>query len=765
MNTASSLLPRMITRGRDFEFLNAVKYNKKLLPAWQGLAEVDEQTHSWSALAPVLRNIIDLDPNDIASRIKLGRLLLVSGNLKDALQLVNEVKSDDSQNADLLALKAAILFKLKDSAGAVQNAQAALKIDPNNTSAMFVLAGNDFANGDTKGALSLLNDPAMSKSTDIGADLFKLRIFEKTQDLQQAEALLQKLIARYPNEASFKKELISLYLFQRRNDDAVKVQQAIVAANPKDTQAQLDLVSLLNATQGHAAAQHQLTGLISGGGDVFAYQIALAQLNFAQGDSAGATALLKKLINDSSSPDHVTTAQVTLATMYLRQKQIDEADALVADVLKKDGRNIAGLKLRAAIRMDRDQLDGAISDLRQALNDQPREVDLMSMLAVAYERSGSIDLAGKEFADAMQVSNFNPGVGLDYVAFLRRRGSLDQAEDVLNDLASRWPKNIAVLSTLAQVKLAHQDWAGAEEIAKRIKTLSTNQATADELLGAALAGGSKYNESMAAFEDAYKSDPSDPGPMAALVRAYVSGGKTDQAISFLQSVLKANPGNAQALILLGSLQLANKAPDQARQSFTTAIEKSPQNVMGYQALANYYISQKDYGNATKTLQAGLKQQPDSFALQLSSAGIAEVTGDYDTAISDYRALLEKNPGSIVVMNNLASLLADHRTDKASLDQAETLAQALQRSPVPQFKDTLGWVKYREADPKAALPLLESAATALPGVALVHYHLGMTYIATGQPEKAREQFKVALDHLTDHDLEAKIQAAQAKVNTQ
>ena len=48
---------------------------------------------------------------------------------------------------------------------------------------------------------------------------------------------------------------------------------------------------------------------------------------------------------------------------------------------------------------------------------------------------------------------------------------------------------------------------------------------------------------------------------------------------------------------------------------------------------------------------------------------------FDAAISEYQGLLAKDPGSLIVANNLASLLADHRTDKASLDQAEHWRQA------------------------------------------------------------------------------------------
>ena len=72
-------------------------------------------------------------------------------------------------------------------------------------------------------------------------------------------------------------------------------------------------------------------------------------------------------------------------------------------------------------------------------------------------------------------------------------------------------------------------------------------------------------------------------------------------------------------------------------------------------------------------------------------------------------MLNQQPGSLVAANNLASMLADHRTDKASLDQAQTLRCKSADSPVPQFKDTLGWVDYRQGDYKAAIPLLEAAA--------------------------------------------------------
>jgi len=744
------------------EFKNAIKLNKQLLPAWQGLAEVDEATQNWGELAAVLRTVVDLDPQNFAAKKKLARLLLRAGSFDEALNLVNQANELDGKDADIPALKSIILFRLKDSEGARREAEAALAINPKQPGAMVVLAADRLVRGDAKGALQILNSDAAAEANDLGIQLFKLKIFEQTQDLQQAESLLRRLVELYPDEPEFRKQLVKLYVFQHRPDEAEREERAIVGAHPDDSQAELELVQLLGVVRGPAAARQELVDRIKAGKDIFPYQIALAELDFSQGNFADSFQLLQGIINDQSSPDHVLAAQVKLAAMQLSRKQTD-AEKLVSDILRKDNRNTDGLRMRASIRMDRGELEPAINDLRQALNDQPRSLPLMLLLAVAYERSGSIELAEKQFSDATKTSNFDANTGLAYVAFLQRRGSTARAEEVLSQLASRWPKNTQVLTMLAQAKLTRQDWAGAQETAEAIRRIGNDRDSgiADQILGAALTGRNKYEESIAVLQSAYASAPAVGQPMVALVQAYMRAKQPQKAVAFLQNVLKANPTNAGAHTLLGVVELAQNAPNEAVKSFKEAIRVQPQDVAGYRGLANLYLTQRNADEALQVIRAGLQQLPDNAILHLELAGIYEQKADYEAAISEYESMLAKEPGSLVVLNNLASLLADRRTDKASFEQAKSLATSLRKSPVPQFKDTLGWVDYRQGDYKNAIPLLEEAAGGLPNGALVRYHLGMSYFAIGEPAKAAEQFKQALNQGPDDELKEKIEVALKK----
>jgi tetratricopeptide (TPR) repeat protein len=744
------------------ELRNALRLKKDMLPAWRLLAQTQEDTKAWGALTDSLRSIVELDPADTESRLKLTKLLLLGGSADEILKLADAAPEAESRNPEILALKAAAHYKLKDNAAAVSEAKEALSIDPGISDARVVLATDRIANNDAKGALQILESGPEPEQPDLGIALFKLKLFEQFGDAQKREALLRKLIASYPQETSFRRQLIRFYLDQRRPDEAEKELRAMIAATPESTDAELDLVRFLLATKGKKVARQELVGRIEAGGEVFRYQLALADFDFAQGDVSESERELQDLANHAGSPAQVLAAQTKLAEAYLSTNKASLAEPVISDILQKDGRNTAGLKLRASMRLDRGELEPAISDLRQALNDQPQSSDLMLLLALAYERSGSIELAEKQYADALRASNFNPTVGLNYVAFLQRRGSRARAEDVLTELSTRLPNNLDVLTALAQAKLSRQDWNGAQALAERIRKLGDTRTVAEQILGAAFVGMNKYNESITAFQNAVDAAPNALQPMIALIRALVRANQTDRAKALLQERLKANPDDGEMLVLLGTLQVATNNPAEALANFQLAIEKQPKDVIGYQAVGNLYLTQKKYDDALKIIRAGLQVQPDSAVLQLLLAGGLEFTGQYDAAIAEYEHMLAQQPGSLIVVNNLASMLSDHRSDKASLERAQSLAAVLRKSQVPQFKDTLGWVSYREGDYRTAVPLLEEAAAALPGSASVRYHLGMGYASVSNEAKAAEEFKAALRLAPDSDLEAKIRAALAKL---
>ena len=378
------------------------------------------------------------------------------------------------------------------------------------------------------------------------------------KNLEQVESVLRNLSSATRKRRLSERHSLSSIFTKTAPDDAEKELRSLAAANPTDVGAQMDVIRLLRTTKGPAAARQELEARIKKGGQVSEYQIALAEFEIGQGNVRDGVSCSRIWAAVKLPAKSALAAKIKLAEFYFGTKKFDEAETLVSQILREDSRNVSGLKLLAGIRIGRGQLDAAIADLRQALNDYPRSADLMLLLASAYERNGSIELADKQYADATKVSNFNASVGLNYAAFLQRRGTLERAEDILVELSKRSPNNLAVLSTLAQVRLARQEWIGAQEIADTIRRIGNDNGAADQILAAVFSGQKKYSESINVLEKAYVADPDDVVRMVALVNGFVKAQQDDKATTFLQTVLKSNPANAEAYVMLGSIQLPKK---------------------------------------------------------------------------------------------------------------------------------------------------------------------------------------------------------------
>jgi cellulose synthase operon protein C len=723
------------------ELLNAVKYKGDKIEAWRALAGVDERTKAGQALFQDLRRVVELDPKDLDARIKLARIMVDGGATDGAAKVIEAANEGDKPNAALHALKALIFLRTKDSSGAVREAQRALEIDPANIDALLIVAAKKISDGDADGALKMLSSTPVDAKDEYRVSLEKMQAFAKKGDLVQTEALLQKLIVINPQEPAFRTQLVQILIAQKRFDDAEKELRIAADAKPANTKATLDLVRFLISVKGANAGRDELASRIKAGGEVFDYEVALAELEFSQGNLDDAVKRLQRLANTASSPERKITAQNKLAEIYVNKVNFAAAGPLIEEVLQKDRRNTTALRLRATIRIEQGQFDNAIADLREALNDQPKSPELLLLMAAAYERSGKNELADRQYADALKVSGQNPAIALRYAAFLQRRGDNKHAEDMLADVAGTHP-TLDVVTALAKLRLAQKNWTGALALADALGKSKNGEVAADQIRAAAFAGQNKVEQSVAALEDAHKASPDAVQPVVLLATAYVKTGKPEKADALLQAIHQKFPNNAEVLVLMGQTKAAQKKDDEAVQDFKAAIEQQPKDPNGYSALTEFFANRKNYDQAIEVLQSGLKQQPTNINFRLSSAGLEILKGDQPAAIAQYQAILKDQPNSLVAINNLVSLILDYRTDKESLGRAYDLANALKGSNVPQFQDTYGWALYKQGDYKNALLSLEAAQVNMTNSAPLHYHLGMTYAATGQADKASEQFKAA-----------------------
>ena len=227
-------------------------------------------------------------------------------------------------------------------------------------------------------------------------------------------------------------------------------------------------------------------------------------------------------------------------------------------------------------------------------------------------------------------------------------------------MSSANPRNIQILSALAQTRLARKNWSGALAVADTIASLGDDHGLADQVRASALAGQNKIPESIAALEKAHASAPDAVQPVVALISSYVRLGKPDKAEALMNDMLGKYPDNSELLVLMGQIKLSEKKSDEALQFFKSAIAKKPKDSNGYSALSDFYVRQKNYDAAAAVIQSGLKQQPDNANLRLTLASLQILKGDQGAAIAQYQAILKEQPNSMIALNNLVSLILDFR---------------------------------------------------------------------------------------------------------
>ena len=89
------------------------------------------------------------------------------------------------------------------------------------------------------------------------------------------------------------------------------------------------------------------------------------------------------------------------------------------------------------------------------------------------------------------------------------------------------------------------------------------------------------------------------------------------------------------------------------------------------------------------------------------------------------------------------LLTTYREDGVSHEKAGQLVRGFRNSTNPAYLNTYGWVRFRQGQLDEAVSYLRRASTAVPENPVMHYHLAMALLASGDSAQGRAELEKAL----------------------
>jgi tetratricopeptide (TPR) repeat protein len=440
----------------------------------------------------------------------------------------------------------------------------------------------------------------------------------------------------------------------------------------------------------------------------------LAALSHQQHDYGRATELYRQL---AASEPGSTEPLTNLALEYLAAEQPEKALAVFQQILALDPKNEDTLVQMLLMEIKLTHYQDAINTMTELIEQSDEKEKLRLTLGELYLQTKQYTLASKTFKELLKES---PGTIPAWLALFEVSVHSANPSAFLDDLNLFFNTN--------QVSLQQKI-----ELAKLFLMRSTRE----------------YNF-------------------------------VDPAFVMIGEINKRHPGNGQIYALRGMAQLQKQDVAAAVIDFRKALLLDSGNVDIWEELIAALLIQKEFRQAGETLLKAKKRFPVmTFRLQVEEGELLFQTGKIkqaalllekvlapksaqkekrlylqasstlafcydrlalrDKSILLYKRILDFDPDNILMMNNLAYVLA---AEGKELPRAKELAlKVVEAEPANAgYLDTLGWVLFRMEEYEYARSILEKAAGLDPLEAEIAEHLGQVYEKLGNLEKAFEMKK-------------------------
>lgn len=731
------------------EFRNVFKLNGFHREARLTYAQIQEQRgNAREAYGQYLR-LIEQYPEDLEGLRALARMAAAGNDWEEAERHVVVAEKLAPEDPLVQSIRAGLDYRnaLRDdrpdtAALAVQVSETLLEKSPDLPMARQVVIDDLLRREEWPAALAAI-DAGLETSGDPRLYMMRLGVLERLGRNDEIATQLKEMSTLFPDEG-LHLVLVNRYVSQGQLKEAETYlrERAEVEDAAARSAAQLELVSFLAQQIGHEAAIAEIDRILAETPDDTAMlRASRAGLDFTSGNRDAAIAAMEDILKDAEPSEETDRIKIALAKMMLATGNSVGARARVEEVLEHDQGQVDALKLKSVWLIEDDQTGDALIELRKALDLEPRDPEIMTLMAQAHERTGNHELMVEMLSLAVQASNNAPAETMRYAQVLIQDDKLLPAEDVLVAALRVQNGNLQLLAALGNLYIRMEDWSRTQGIIDALGRLGTedSQSLANELTARKLAGQNQAQE-LETFLTGLVDGRSDLQAAAAIIRLRVAQGDSQGAAEYTDELLAKDPQNPTLRFIKAGLMIQNGQLDEAAASLESIVADQPEAEQVWMTLYRLYRRQGDQEKVTQVLEAGQAALPESPNLKWAAAGEAERRGDIDGAIAIYEELYAGNSNSLVVANNLASLITSHREDDESLQRAYTIARRLRGTDVPPFQDTYGWIAHRLGNHEEALEYLEPAAVALASEPTVQYHLGEIYLSLGREGDALAQFR-------------------------
>jgi tetratricopeptide (TPR) repeat protein len=540
------------------------------------LAMLEMRGQQFDAAEASFKKAVELNPKSTVALVSLGNFYQARGRFPEAEPWFRRgIESAPDDPSPRLSLGG--LYMAENKLGQAEEFLRQAKKDfPNNSLGYRMLGDFYFANNQ------------IDKATDEYAALYR----DHAKDLV------------------VKKNYIQLLILKNRLDDARKLNDEVVKANPDDQDAKIykGEIEIQSGKAGDAVNTLQAVLKNDSGNGIAHYQLGLAFDQ--QGNTNRAEAEWRDAIR--LRPD-IVEAHRALAGVAIHRSDpaglAQEADQIIA--LQPGAPD--GYLLRGVADIDRKQFVSADEYIHRSLEKEPNNPN-------AYVQLGNLRMAQNQFAEAQkayqqaldQDPNSTDGLGgVLNVDLIQKQP--DRAVAAAKAQLSRFPKNVGFHIMLGEVLMEQKkDLAGAEEEFKQASDLDKRNSEAMVKLGVVQSARGAADQALQTYLDGSRINPKEVLFYLLAGGIYESKQDWDHAKQQYQKVLEIQPENPMASNNLAYVMLQQGGNvDVAFAMAQTARRQMPDNPNSADTLGWAFYHKHVYGSAITLFKEAVKKEPDN----------------------------------------------------------------------------------------------------------------------------------------------------------
>ena len=518
------------------------------------------------------------------------------------------------------------------------------------------------ARQDMRGAEFYLRQALRRQPSNAEAAFLLGKVDLATGNPQAAELELRRARDHGYDQAAVVFPLGQAYLQQQRDDEVLR--DFNVEHAPASERG--DILTLRAAAQlslGDAAGAASTIGLAEAAApNARETLLTSARIALSRDDLEGATKRVTRILaREPQQPDAI------LLQCEIAMRRNDPAAALAGaqKILSDNPGRLDARMMEARALAASNKLDAARVSVAQVLRGAPKNISanfLSAMLALQNSDYSTADTA---------LTRIGPVVdrlprGFYFLALTKLGiGQPAQAEEAASKFLAKAPDDVAGLKLLAFVELARGEPAAALRLLRQGPLAVHPDADTLDLTGRAQAMSGDLQAASKSFAQAVERSPSDVGFLNRLAVAHLNLGDNDAAIADLRRSLQIAPKQSLAGTAIVEASLARGDISGAKQGVADLRRRIGDDEQVGVLSAQVKLAALDLDGAEAELHDVLRKFPNSRSATLGLVRIASARGDKATAESLLEDLLRKNPADVGALDLLLpELFNTHRIDLA-----------------------------------------------------------------------------------------------------